>query len=82
MILDNAGQTEVSLWLEMTQWLKYLYKYSFAEVTLLAAPADLTSKPLLAEFLESMDRIVKEAYNLICNDKVNVFNQARINSFI
>ncbi|PVH90462.1 hypothetical protein DM02DRAFT_665052, partial [Periconia macrospinosa] len=31
VILDNAGQTEVSQWLEMTRWPKYLQGYSFGE---------------------------------------------------
>lgn len=82
VILDNAAQTEVSPWLEMTRWPKYLHGYSFGEVAPLAAPADPISEPILAEFSESLDRIVEEAHNSICNDKVNVFDQARINSFI
>ncbi|EON68441.1 hypothetical protein W97_07651 [Coniosporium apollinis CBS 100218] len=57
LILDNAAQTEVSLWLEMTRWPRYLRGYS-------------------------LDRIVEEAHKSVCDDKVNVFDQARINSFI
>jgi hypothetical protein len=82
MILDNAAPTEVSLWLEMTRWPKYLQGHSFDEVALLASPADLASEPLLVEFSDSLDRIVEEAHSSIRNDKVNVFDQARINSFI
>ncbi|PSN61573.1 hypothetical protein BS50DRAFT_604116 [Corynespora cassiicola Philippines] len=82
VILDNATQTEVSPWLEMTQWPKYLHGHSFSEVALLAAPVDPTSESLLVEFSESLDRIIEEAQDSIRNDKVNVFGQARINSFI
>jgi hypothetical protein len=82
IILDNATQTEVSPWLEMTRWPKYLKGYSFGEVAPLVSLADPTSEPILVEFSNSLDRIVEEAHSSICNDKVNVFDQARINSFI
>ena len=82
VIRDNATQTEVSPWLEMTHWPKYLKGYSFGEVAPSASLADPMSKPILVEFSNSLDRIVEEAHSSICNDKVNVFNQARINSFI
>ncbi|CAG5158141.1 uncharacterized protein ALTATR162_LOCUS5004 [Alternaria atra] len=82
VILDNAAPTEVSPWLEMTRWPKYLQGHSFDEVALLASPADQASEPLLVESSDSLDRIVEEAHSSIRNDKVNVFDQARINSFI
>jgi hypothetical protein len=66
----------------MTRWLKYLKGYSFSEVAPLASPANPMSEPILVEFLDSLDRIVEEAHSSINNDKVNVFDQARINSFI
>ncbi|KAF1348215.1 hypothetical protein EJ07DRAFT_25906, partial [Lizonia empirigonia] len=39
------------------------------------------SEPLLVEFSDSLDRIVEQAHTSIRDDKVNVFDQARINSF-
>ncbi|PVH90612.1 hypothetical protein DM02DRAFT_734499 [Periconia macrospinosa] len=69
VILDNAGQTEVSQWLEMTRWPKYLQGYSFGEVAPLASPADPASEPILIEFSDSVDRIVEEAHRSIQNDK-------------
>jgi hypothetical protein len=81
-ILDNAAPTEVSPWLEMTRWSEYLHGHSFIEIALLASPANLASEPLLAEFSDSLDRIVEEAHASIRDDKVNVFDQAHINSFI
>ncbi|KAK4985284.1 hypothetical protein LTR66_008219 [Elasticomyces elasticus] len=82
LILDNAAQTELSPWLEMTRWPRYLRGYSFDEVAPLGSPADHATEPLLAEFAQSLDRIVEEPHKSVCNDKVNVFDQARINSSI
>jgi hypothetical protein len=81
-ILDNAAPTEVSPWLEMTRWPKYLHGHSFIDVALLASPANTASELLLVEFSDSLDRVVEEAHASIRDDKVNVFDQARINSFI
>ena len=81
-ILDNAAPTEISPWLEMTRWPKYLHGHSFIEVARLASPASLASEPLLVEFSDSLDRVVEQAHTSIRDDKVNVFDQARINSFI
>ncbi|KAF1346393.1 hypothetical protein EJ07DRAFT_185647 [Lizonia empirigonia] len=81
-ILNNAAPTEVSPWLEMTRWPKYLHGHSFIEVARLASPANLASEPLLVEFSDSLDRVVEQAHASIRDDKVNVFDQARINSFI
>lgn len=81
-ILDNAAPTEVSPWLEMTRWPKYLHGHSFIEVARLANPANPAFEPLLVEFSDSLDRIVEQAHTSIRDDKVNVFDQARINSFI
>src|SRR4051812_9685835 len=66
----------------MTRWPKYLKGYSFTDVAPLASLPNPASEPILAEFSDSLDRIVEEAHSSICNDKVNVFDQARINSFI
>jgi hypothetical protein len=48
----------------------------------LAAPAHLVVEPLLVEFAESLDRVVEQAYRSVCDDKVNAFDQVRINSFV
>ena len=81
-ILDNAAPTEVSPWLEMIRWPKYLHGHSFIEVARLANPANPASEPFLVEFSDSLDRIVEQAHTSIREDKVNVFDQARVNSFI
>lgn len=82
IILDNAAPTEISPWLEMTRWLKYLYGHLFIEVARLTSPASLASEPLLVEFSNSLDCIVEQVHSSIRDDKVNVFDQALVNSFI
>lgn len=54
VIQDNAALTEVSPWLEITRWPRYLHRYLFPEVALLAILVDLKSKPLLVEFSKSL----------------------------
>lgn len=66
----------------MTRWPKYLHRHSFIEVARLASPANLATEPLLVKFSDSLDRVVEQAHASIQDNKVNVFNQARINSFI
>ncbi|KAI5364340.1 hypothetical protein J4E82_011544 [Alternaria postmessia] len=81
-ILDNAAPTEVSPWLEMTRWPKYLQGHLFINIARLASPVSLLSEPLLVEFSDNLDHVVEQAHTSIWDDKVNVFDQARINSFI
>lgn len=71
-----------SPWLEMTRWPRYLDGHSFDTVTPLIHLPDPVLEPLLFCLTESLDRIVEQAYNSICQDRINVFDQTRINSFM
>ena len=46
-ILGNAAPTEVSPWLGILQWPRYLQGHSFDEIAVLTSPANLASEPLL-----------------------------------
>ena len=81
-IPNAAKMAEVSPWLEMTRWPKYLNGYGFTETARLADRPHATMEPLLVEFVESLGRVVENGHRSIQEDKVNVFDQARINSFI
>jgi hypothetical protein len=81
-IRNDAGKTEVSPWLEMTRWPRYLHNRRLPDVAPLAAPADPAREPLLRCFSDSLGRLVDAAYQSISQDKVNAFDQTRINSFI
>ncbi|KAJ9666405.1 hypothetical protein H2201_003593 [Coniosporium apollinis] len=63
--LNQATETEVSPWLEMTRWPRY---FDGLDLTKLIA--------------ESVDRVVEQAHASICEDRIGVFDQAKINSFV
>ncbi|KAH7029957.1 hypothetical protein B0J12DRAFT_682882, partial [Macrophomina phaseolina] len=79
---DKATKTEVSPWLEMTRWPSFFNGLNLPDVSTLAYAADPTEEPLLALLSESLDRLIERAYQSICEDKISVFDQARINSFM
>jgi hypothetical protein len=89
-VIERAGETiqaqgapsEVSPWLEMTQWGDYLRGYSFGQVAPLAALPDPSDEPLLVELTSSIHRVIHQAYQSIRENKINVFDQVRINSFL
>jgi hypothetical protein len=80
-----CGQTtkaEVSPWLEMTRWPRFFDGMNMEEVALLAYGPNPTTEPLLVILSESVDRVIEQAYRSIREDKISVFDQAKINNFI
>jgi hypothetical protein len=82
IIQAQGAPTEVSPWLELTQWGRYLQGHSFGQVAPLAALPHLCHEPLLVQFAESISRLIEQAYKSISQNKVNAFDQVRINSFL
>lgn len=66
----------------MTRWPRYFDGLEPASVAALAYAANPTTEPALHLITESVDRVVEQAHKSICEDKVNVFDQAKINSFL
>ncbi|KAJ5117456.1 hypothetical protein N7448_011088 [Penicillium atrosanguineum] len=81
-ITTQKHTTEVSPWLELTQWPKYLQGHSFSEVASLGMLPDSSREPLLAAFAQSVERLIKRAYHTIQDRRINEFDQIRINSFV
>ncbi|KAI1663260.1 DUF3505 domain containing protein [Pyrenophora tritici-repentis] len=79
---SQVSKTEVSPWLEMTRWPRYFHGLNMADVAPLAYAANPITEPSLVLFGESFDRIIERAHQSICEDKISVFDQAQINSFI
>jgi hypothetical protein len=80
-LLVTAAQTEVSPWLETARWHQYLRDQPLKDLVALAAPYDPSTEPLLVVVCESLKRNVESAYHAVCEDKINPFNQRRINTF-
>ena len=81
-ITTQKHATEVSPWLELTQWPKYLQGHSFSEVASLGMLPDSSHEPLLAAFAQSVERLIKRAHHTIQDRRINEFDQIRINSFV
>ena len=82
IVQDDGPVTEASPWLDMTRWPQYARGYKLSEIAPLAYAPDPVTEPLLVELAHSIDRIVDAAHASIREDKINVFDQVRINSFM
>jgi hypothetical protein len=79
--LVTATRTEVSPWLEMTRWHQYLRDHPLKDLAALTAPYDASIEYLLAIVCDSLKRNVEAAYRAVCEDRINPFDQCRINTF-
>jgi hypothetical protein len=79
---SQVSKTEVSPWLEMTRWPRYFHSLNIADVAPLAYAANPITEPTLVLLGESFDRLIERAHQSICEDRISVFDQAQINSFI
>jgi hypothetical protein len=78
---SQVSKTEVSPWLDKTRWPRYFHGLNMANVAPLAYAANPITEPALVLLGESFDRLIERAHQSICEDKISVFDQARINSF-
>lgn len=79
---SSVGKTEVSPWLEMTRWPRYFNGLDMTKVAPLAYMPNPLTEATLVVLGEGFDRITEQAYLSICEDRISVFDQAKINSFI
>ncbi|KAF2741810.1 hypothetical protein M011DRAFT_491054 [Sporormia fimetaria CBS 119925] len=79
---SQVSKTEVSPWLEMTRWPRYFHGLNMANVAPLSYAANPITEPALVLLGESFDRLIERAHRSVCEDKISVFDQAQINSFI
>jgi hypothetical protein len=66
----------------MTRWEQYLAGHQYRIVAALAKLPNITAEPLLVRIGESVNRLIDAARTSVCEDRVNVFDQTRINSFL
>jgi hypothetical protein len=79
---EEISEKETSPWLQLTRWLSYLHGHCLLDVTALVRQPDAATKPVLLAICNSLKRVVEDAYQSVCNDSINVFDQVRINSFL
>jgi hypothetical protein len=87
--ITSRHKTEVSPWLDLTQWERYFRGYNLSRVVRLL---DLPSPhPLfdpnqpddhLVLILDSFDRLIEQARESLRTDRINIFDQQRISSFL
>lgn len=86
--------SQISPWLDTNQWARYLQGRDLlqaARLIQLPSPAaqqtasDMqprSAEHLLILLLEAFDRVIEQARHSLLEDRVNVFDQHRVNSFI
>jgi hypothetical protein len=66
----------------MTRWPRYFNGLNMADVAPLSYAANPITEPVLVVLGESLDRLIEHAHQSICEDRISVFDQAQMNSFI
>lgn len=79
--LAEVRSTEISPWLEATRWHQYLGTYPLRGLAALVDSYDAVQEPLLEIISKSLERVVDAAYQSVSHDKINYFDQLRINTF-
>lgn len=79
---EETSEKETSPWLQLARWLSYLHGHCLLDVAALVRQPDATTEPVLLPICNSLERVVEDAYQSVCNDSINVFDQVRINSFL
>jgi hypothetical protein len=82
IVAKEVDKTEASPWLDLTRWTIYLAGHPLSDVAKLGSLPAMGAEPLLRVLCESVDRLVELAHRSVCEDKINPFNQMRINSFL
>ena len=82
-IVTAAGSArDVSPWPQSTPWPNHLKGLSLLKVAAVALIPRHGEGPVLATICESINRLVDDAYRSVNNDRVNIFDQTRMNSFL
>jgi hypothetical protein len=66
----------------MTRWPRYFHSLNMADVAPLSYAANPITETVLVLLGESFDQLIEHTHQSICEDRISVFDQAQINSFI
>jgi len=80
IVKDSEDTTEVSSWLERTQWIRHLEGQDKATLLQLVKPMQIEEQEL-QEVEKSVKRLVEEAQQTILHKKVSIFTLHRLQSF-
>jgi hypothetical protein len=87
--ITSRHKTEVSLWLDLTQWERYFWGHNLSRVArllnlLLPHPLfDLDQQDdHLVLVLESFNCLIKQARESLQTDRINIFDQQHVSSFL
>lgn len=72
---------QVSPWLETTKWTEYLKGRDLAATAMLIKPATPLDDDCLLQTVAPLDRVIDQARESVLNDRINIFDQHKINSF-
>jgi hypothetical protein len=87
--------SQISTWLDATQWTQYLQGHDLIQAAqLIHLPRPIAVQVAARELqegqgehhlhllLDSFDRVIEQARSSLLEDKVNIFDQHRVNSFV
>lgn len=80
IVKDSDEVTEVSAWLDRTQWIRHLEGQDKSDIAQLVKPAQQDEEEL-REVEKSVVRLVEQARQTILQKKVNIFTLQRLESF-
>ena len=94
-VLGQRHFSQVSPWLDTTKWIQYLQGHNLVQAAqLIYLPRPIADQALVEStedgqgehhlllLLDLFDRVIEHARSSLLEDKVNVFDQHRVNSFI
>lgn len=82
IFVATSSSKEISPWLQLTRWLSYHDGCTLCDTAGLAWGPSAETEGDLVEVCASLDRILDQAIAAIQEDRVNPFDQMRINSFL
>jgi hypothetical protein len=80
VIMESDNPTEVSSWLERTQWIRHLEGQERAKIAV-TADLPIAEEPILQEITKSIEQLIQMAQQTVLQKKVSSFALHRINSF-
>src|SRR2546429_1066644 len=82
IVRQTSVRTEISPWLEKTEWIEHLLGQDLLKLAPLVSMPDSKTESMLVTICEKLDKLVEMARMSMLTKKVDSFDSQRINSFI